>query len=226
MRVPDQDRAPMTERLYLAAGMPRSGSTWLYNALRLALASRHPDLVAGWIGDAGRLPASSTRLLKLHEFDPELARRASFTVWSYRDPRDALASLERKFGKPPTLRQVDDMLRWDEHWTRQADYVMRYEDFVADKRGQLARLLERLGLGEAGLAARIEHELEHASYDSQGPRNAHYHEVTLMHRGHVTDGRVGSWRGQLDRDLERAIVERHRPWLLARGYETDHLEQE
>ena len=86
--------------------MPRSGSTWLYNAARLLL-RRAPqggaDLSGGWIGDWRRLPKRRRLLLKVHEFDPFLAKKARLVLYSYRDLRDALASCRRKFDIEPSL---------------------------------------------------------------------------------------------------------------------------
>lgn len=70
----------------------------------------------------------------------------------------------------------------------------------------------------------LHRELDSLSYDSEGPRNEAYHEVTLLHRGHVTDGRVGSWRNGMPVPLARQIVTAHGDWFAARGYATGDLD--
>lgn len=236
--------------LILSAGMPRSGSTWLYNALRLLLLERHPgpgQLACGWVGDLARLPPAPCRLVKLHEYDATLAAQASFVVWSFRDLRDAMASQFRKFGTPPTLGLADYLIAQDARWTARADHVMRYEDLLSDPAGEVQRLAQALdlhlgaaasetadsvgadaSLGAPGAQASLStaraqalvDTLARLSYDSDGPRNDTYNELTLLHRGHVTDGRAGSWPQGLPAALEREIAERHATWFAARGYDT------
>lgn len=130
--------------LVLSAGMPRSGSTWLYNALRLMLAQRFASpgaLACAWVGDIDRLPAEALcRLVKLHEWDGALAGQADFVVWSYRDLRDAMASQHRKFGGALSLQFADYLVRQDARWSARADHVMRYEDMLAQPRHELQRL--------------------------------------------------------------------------------------
>lgn len=227
--------------LILSAGMPRSGSTWLYNALRLLLLERHPgpgQLACGWVGDLARLPPAPCRLVKLHEYDATLAAQAGFVVWSYRDLRDAMASQFRKFGTPPTLGLADYLIAQDARWTARANHVMRYEDMLSDPAVEVQRLAQALvrhlgatpgdavdpAGGPRGLdatrAQALADALARLSYDSDGPRNDAYNELTLLHRGHVTDGRAGSWPQGLPAALEREIAERHAAWFAARGYDT------
>ncbi len=212
--------------LVLSAGMPRSGSTWLYNALRLLLRQRFPrpgELACGWVGDLDRIAADAPcRLVKIHEWDEGLAAQAAFVAWSYRDLRDAMASQHRKFGGALSLAFADYLVRQDARWTARADHVMRYEDMRADPQRELARLATALSLDGVDLPA-LRCELDGLSYDSEGPRNAAYHELTLLHRGHVTDGRVGSWRNGMPAALAQQIVSAHDGWFRTRGYDTaDH----
>lgn len=209
--------------LVLSAGMPRSGSTWLYNALRLMLVQRFPapeDLVCGWVGDIGRLPTDAAcRLLKIHEWDADLVAQADFVAWSYRDLRDAMASQHRKFGGALSLTFADYLVRQDARWLSRADHVMRYEDMLIDPQRELIRLSQALALPGVDPAA-LQQELDGLSYDSDGPRNGTYHERTLLHRDHRTDGRAGSWRNGMPVDLAQQIVTAHAGWFRARGYDT------
>ncbi len=71
------------KQLILSAGMPRSGSTWLYNAMRIMLKSDIGiDLGAGWIQDIEKFKDHDTILLKLHSYIPHLASKATFVAYS------------------------------------------------------------------------------------------------------------------------------------------------
>jgi hypothetical protein len=210
--------------LVLSAGMQRSGSTWLYNALRLLLQQTlppHATLACAWIGDAAKLSGTEDcQLLKIHDFDATLAARARFIAYSFRDPRDAMVSQHRKFGTAPSLALASHMIRQHALWSAVANHWVRYEDMLDDAAAVIAALATALGLDldAVGVEA-LRAKLEQLSYESAGPRNDRYHELTLFHRGHrTTDGRPGQWREQLPAALIAAIEDRHGDWLDQQGY--------
>jgi len=209
-------------QLLLAAGMPRSGSTWLYNAMRLLLLRDigANGLACAWVGDMALMPESTCRLIKLHEVSESLMRQASFVAYSYRDLRDAMASQFRKFGTEPSLNQADYLVQQHDAWMATAHHTVRYEDMIVAPAIALGRIAKAMGLSEfdtKDLAA----ELDALSYDSTGERSETYHRVNLLHRGHVTDGRAGSWPNGLPEALERQIAARHKVWFKANGYAID-----
>lgn len=206
-------------RLVVSAGMPRSGSTWLYNVARLALQAQHGAgaVAAGWIGDRDRLPAAPVLLLKVHDFDAALAAGAWRVLWSYRDLRDVLASLQRKFGTPATEAGADHFVVQHGHWRVRAAHAMRYESMLADPEAEVQAVCRSLEV-DPSHAAGVLHATQRLGYDTEGTRNDRYHETTLYHRGHVTDGRHGAWRDTLPAGLAAAVSRRHAAWLQAHGY--------
>ncbi len=199
--------------------MPRSGSTWLYNVARLALQAQHgaTAVAAGWIGDRGRLPTAPVQLLKVHDFDAGLAAGAWRVLWSYRDLRDVLASLQRKFGTPATLAGADHFVAQHGLWQPLAVHAMRYESMLQDPEAEVRAVCRALEVDPVHADAVLRGS-QGLGYDSDGPRNDTYHETTLYHRGHVTDGRHGAWRGTLPRELAAALAQRHAGWLREHGY--------
>jgi len=209
--------------IYVCAGMYRSGSTWLYNAVRLIL--RHvgtPGLAAGVIGERERLLAHANTVIKVHAFDADLASRKSIALTSHRDLRDIAASLVRKFGTNSPLASLRENVDHHARWARVAAYDLRYEDLLTDKPGQVERLAGALRIPAAALAAldygAIAQEVEAEQFDERRSTPERYDAVNLLHEGHVTDGRHGSWEGTLPAALVRAIEREFRPWLAARGY--------
>lgn len=207
--------------LVLAAGMPRSGSTWLYNATRLLLAGNALSFEAGWLTDVRDRVGRAPLLLKLHEFDDELVRAACVIVYSVRDLRDALASAQRKFGRAPSLAQARRLVEQDRRWSAAADYVMRYEAMIAEPGRTLDALADALGL-ETGDVEALQATLEGLDYRSSEDGNGRYNTVNLLHAGHVTDGRPGGWRDQLEPALVKALEAEFANWFADNGYTIEH----
>jgi hypothetical protein len=211
--------------VYLIAGMNRSGSTWLFNAVRLLLArAGAPDLAAGWVDDRAELLRHRTPVLKVHAFDPDLmARRWPCAVLvSHRDPRDVVASMARKFGCEPTADLARHIMGEYWRWARHALYDMRYETMMADGPGEVARVARALGLRDVDCAAVLA-DINALGSDAatQPPTTAAdgFDRTSLLHPGHVTDGRHGSWRDQLPPDVAEQIELEFAEWMERRGYD-------
>lgn len=205
-------------KIILSAGMPRSGSTWLYNAARLLLGLKHPesDLSSGWVDDIDIIPKGKLLLLKIHTFDKIWLNRSSLILYSYRDVRDALASNKRKFGTEPTLHLAKRFIENDERWRSVSAYNLRYERIIAEPLIVLTELAEVLEISsDCGI---ILEELNRLDYNDDGPKNDNYHMINLLHRNHITDGRHGSWRDTVDPYLLKDIELTYYEWFMKNGY--------
>jgi len=209
--------------IYVCAGMYRSGSTWLYNAVRLILqCAGTPDLAAGLISDRKKLLAHANTVIKVHGFDTGLISPGSIVLTSHRDLRDVAASLVRKFGSEAPLASLRETVDHHAKWTRVAAFDLRYEDLLKDEKGQVERVAGALRLPAAALAgldyAALAHEIGREKFDAKRSTAERYDAVNLLHDGHVTDGRHGSWSGTLSAAEIRAIEREFWPWLTKRGY--------
>jgi hypothetical protein len=205
--------------IIVSAGMPRSGSTWLFNAARLMLLAAVPpgELASGWIGDWSRLARRRWRLVKVHDYLPWLARRASVILYSYRDLRDALASAKRKFGIEPSIELARQWVDADQRWRQKSGFTLRYENMIADpvsSLGDLARVLKLPAQDNAALAARLEETLR----QTVRPTEYDHDPETLLHKDHVTDGRHGSWERWLSPGLRQEIEGEFYDWFHANQY--------
>jgi hypothetical protein len=206
-------------RMILAAGMNRSGSTWLYNAARLLLMTKYSGsggFSCGWIDDFKGIPKKRCMLVKLHEYDVAMVALADVVLYSYRDVRDVLASARRVWGAAPSLVAADHHIEQCRAWMEVADLVVRYES-IAEPMPVLRQLAQVLDVKSADLTT-LAQELDRLSYDSGGPKGALYHGENLMQPGHRTDGRHGSWVGAVDQPLIRQIEDKHRDWFRQFGY--------
>ena len=201
----------------VSAGMPRSGSTWLYNAIRLIAIENNifgDSTPCGWCEDVDS--NESSWLIKIHTFDSLLSRNSDFIFYSYRDLRDALASNLRKFSTPIDISLVDTFIEWDNKWRKVADYSMKYEDMLKNPEQEIKNIGKLLGY--SGNAHVIIDAIKKLNYDSNGSRNETYNEKNLFHKNHITDGRIGSWKGQIEPELLIEIEDRYKDWFLNNGY--------
>jgi len=213
----------LTAMIYICAGMYRSGSTWLYNAVRLLLENaRAPDLAAGWIADRERLFARKNSVVKIHEYSHELASGKNIVLTSHRDLRDIAASLCRKFKSAFSMDTLREAVAAHAHWARVASYDLRYENLLADKLTELKNVARALRLSEKAITAlpfdSVLKQIDQQEFSEKRSTAQRFDSVTLLHDGHITDGRHGSWADILPADVVRAIETEFRPWLVQRGY--------
>lgn len=203
--------------------MPRSGSTWLYNAVRLLSEAAGGTVAAAWVEDLGPQGAGGCDdlVVKIHNADPKLAARANFIFSSRRDLRDVGASI-RDMGWAKSdrgvLRQVAKARRAHAFWAARADLDVDYRDILKTPRALIQRIaaILRIAADEAALA-RIEAALAGLSADPSRMTSQH-DALTLMHATHRFDGRAGSWRDRLSEELAAAIAAEHGDWLRRYGY--------
>jgi len=120
-----------TKPLIVSAGMPRSGSTLLFNILREILVIKWKTrLSSGWEGDFISIPKGSAYLIKTHTLSHFYRWRARYCFYTYRDVRVAAVSVLRKFGQQITLESIRSMIRQYEIAKKnmQPDYQIRRTD--------------------------------------------------------------------------------------------------
>jgi hypothetical protein len=209
--------------IYICAGMNRSGSTWLYNAVRLTLTRANiKGLDGGWVTQKEKLLTQENSLVKTHLFDAELAATGGIVVTSHRDLRDVAASLRRKFQVPSIMEKLREAVEHHARWAPLAVYDLRYENLLTDKMGELRRVAASLSLPAAMVANlpydAILQEIEGEKFSNERLATEGHDKVNLLHEGHITDGRHGSWTNTLTAEEVAEIEKEFRPWLTARKY--------
>ena len=202
----------------VSAGIPRSGSTWLFNAVRLLLKSQNCDVYAAWIDEFDYEITADACVVKVHVPDTRLASTADMILCSHRDLRDVVSSL-RSMGwtdlqqMVATARNVREM---HEFWSPRSALDLAYEDIKTRPSDALSALADALDiqLSEPQKRLIVSSMPSHAaSRDQLG-----YDPVSLLHPGHITDGRPGRWKEQLPSAVANEIWADHSDWLALRGY--------
>ena len=201
--------------LYTAAGMPRSGSTLLFNLLREILrAEWAEELSSGWIGDVQQLPKGKAYLVKLHAFDPQLRRRATKSFCTYRDVRVAVVSAFRKFGVNLRSHRSNGGSSSTRLRREECDLLIRYEDLVVDPEKFTRLVAEALGttVDVEGTTERV------LGLQSPPDGASSYSKETLLHPGHKTGTGDNDWRDVLESDLVDEINSQFQWWFAQCQY--------
>jgi hypothetical protein len=210
--------------IYVCAGMTRSGSTWLFNAVRVLLKhSGAPDLAGGYIGQIDELLTHKTAIIKIHPFNADLAAKADVILTAHRDPRDVAASMQRHYQQEYSIVEMNEWVKGQVKWAQHAAYDMHYEDLLVDRLTVVKDIAAVLKLSPETLESLpyedILREIEGEKFQKGFSETTAYDAVNLLHEGHVTDGRHGSWNGVLRPELIAAIEKEFRGWMAGRGYQ-------
>lgn len=201
--------------LFLADGMPRSGSTLVYNYLRLCLTERYgPTVESGWIGDIKEFPSAEAYCVKAHGVSRLLYSRAKFSCYTYRDLRVALVSGLRKFGRKPNIATCQSFIRKDQLARKHATIVFKYEEILANKRVTIERLIDALEVNTT--SSTIEEALSRQI--TLGISEGERQRDTQMHGGHATGTKDGDWRDVLDGEFLSELHDKYSWWFEANDY--------
>lgn len=222
--------------------MHRSGSTLVWQIARMLLEGqpglRNPRGVSTSTFPAAAADDSDLLMAKVH-FRPSMTREdfpdeGARYLYTFRDPRDVIASLYRKGRLKPehpdrgarnARLAVRRELRGDAFWrSKPGVWIRRYEDFKDDVPALVRDLADYLGVpvddqrvaaitAEVDLAAQAERAV-------QAKRHGVDDDLRVT-SNHITDGRQGAWRETLTDAEVVAIEGESAQWLVGHGYQVE-----
>lgn len=143
-------------KLVLVAGPSQSGSTLLFNMLRLILEQAGHRVDSCWHGEytKGNFDKGAEYLVvKCHFYDHDLATVSSAVFLPVRDFRDSAVSCNRRYA---SLKKPEDYeafvlqnIAQFESWRRHAMYVFKYEKYAAHRESAVLEVAARLGIFNA-----------------------------------------------------------------------------
>jgi hypothetical protein len=241
-------------RLVICSGIKRSASTWSFNVCRhLAeararvtgarflseYANHTDDLIKRLSGEAAAKDGDLIGVIKAHEPGKgtvgSIRRGKIRNVYTIRDPRDCLASMEQFWQREKNEtfeRRINEFLFWLRYaeifLADGASHVVRYEDMIGDPAAEIRRIAKYLDLKcDAALIADIAEKTSPEASQSlidemnKGKADADgrlFNSLTQLHERHLGGGTVGRWRAAFEGDTLVQVERAFAPWLEKLGY--------
>jgi len=200
--------------LILCTGMPRSGSTWSFNACMSLLESTHPDasIVGFYSADIRAVLTERSAdylVIKCHNVDEAghgaIGRGECRTVYTYRDPCEAVASfiVFADVSFDDALASIKASLEFMTFQRRYGDALfLSYTELNETPQHAIRKIADHLGLAgdEAAITAanrrssRQEAAAVAEKVETLAPAEVYrdekylYHRRSLIHRNHLTGG--------------------------------------
>ncbi|MCP5061608.1 MAG: sulfotransferase domain-containing protein [Ignavibacteriae bacterium] len=220
----------------VVCGMPRSGSTLLYNIIREIITNNQPT-VDRYFSDASgykKLLKSEvfSNINKTHSFSPLLAKRIEkeYTLgfFSHRDVRDIIVSLMQK-GR---IMDIEDWLNTIKLEKLVNDSILlakiknmtiiSYQDMVEKKEEVILNISKKLNiiLKQDEIKKIVEKtSIRHSREIVEKIQVEKEYDIkTQLHHNHIADGRVGKWKQILDEKQINIINKRAKRYLTLFSY--------
>lgn len=163
------------------AGIKRSGSTLLYNAVRLTL--EHAGMEPHIYGESNRPPYDEPAIIKIHRFRKDVAEQADHVFISNRGYTDVKDSLERFNGEEQRWERLVLFYKWLQRWSLYStpEHYFEYKDLTEDIEGCVKRIASILRVYV--VPENIVKELQQIEppENGQDPK-------TLLFSNHITQG--------------------------------------
>jgi hypothetical protein len=200
-------KRPNASKIIVCAGNQRSGSTWLYNIVRLAYISAGYKTYGAWIDEYIPTLEADIHIIKTHQFHEGLSNVADIVIVSTRDLRDCAASLVRKQWISHAPEEFKSLLRTEVTrsivpWRKRADINVAYEDTFKDKIKQITKLISQLGLEKVD-PEKLNELVDNLSLEIYHAVNP----VTMLSPKHITDGTVHSFDKSLTEAQIAAVIQ-------------------
>jgi len=161
-------------KLILITGITRSGSTWQYNIVRLALELTGHDVYGCWIGDYDPDNKSEYHIVKIHVYNDKLRKKAWKIFTTIREFDGIEKSLKRMGwykGKTPIEHAFSNWWKWAMY----ANHITHYRYISGNT--EASEIIDQL---KVDYPDSLMSELEKLKLPEKGS----YDKVTLLHPNH------------------------------------------
>jgi len=201
--------------LILSAGMPRSGSTLLFNVLREILSAKWGDqLSTGWDADILKLSRGKAYLVKVHNIDRFYRNRSQFMFYTFRDIRVTAVSEMKMFNNEPSIENFQARINQYLVAKKYCDLIFKYEDVLQIPENFVQSISNTLGI-KVDVDAITQKTFK---LKPQENIDGEYAKDTLLHKKHFTNTKDDEWRSLFSEDLKKEVNSRFSWWFQECGY--------
>jgi len=239
-------------KLIIIAGLPRSGSTLLFNIVRLILEQTDSGTNLGYI-DPKEVETFLTLyenrpiscLIKVHEWNPLFQKYltgGARVIFSYRDIRDsAVSALHKGFiedGKTEILNFIRSNMKMSQLWEHAQNLLeVKYEVMAFN----VSKLVEVVGdfIPIVLSPEKIRCIANSVDYDAALKSSKNLDNIvslrngrtvfdaeTQLHKDHLAGGKVGKYVDVFPRELTREIEKISYYWIKSHGYTPQYYHPE
>jgi hypothetical protein len=203
--------------LVVCAGMPRSGSTWLYNVIRCLLKQAGKDVYGAWIGNYNPSNPSKTHIVKIHDFSEELAKKGDLIFTSRRDLRDIATSLMLRSwaNQSDIVSKLNRIIESHQKWFDCSTYELIYERMIESKLKEVKALSEVLCLDLSSDSIQLALDrVESFKHEGEGL----FDSESLLHKNHIQNGKPGHYQNILTEAITERINIEFKEWMSQYNY--------
>ncbi len=209
--------------LVVCAGAHRSGSTWLYNAVRLILIDSGKSVYGCFATNYDPKNEAEAHVVKTHNVVDYLKENADCIFTCRRDLRDIVASAVRRglIDESEALPYLEKIMKREyESWKRHSNLEIQYERMIRRKKPdyvkELAQIMGIEDIDPLDIIGKIDSLTVPQSKED-------FNEETQLHHGHITNGKYRTWEGTLCKNTVTAIEVKYAKWLKQNGYDSPHF---
>lgn len=186
----------------LIAGMPRSGSTWCYNATRLVLEAAGCRVQSGWWKDLAPETPQGWLLIKAHLPEEVAQIKPDFVFTTRRDLCECIASRQnmgwQSFDEDGVVKAGQRQRELYAYWNARTDLEISFADIKDRPEKALRDIAALLGLVDPPVS-----DVLHALQALKPPAGGSYDSVTLLHPKHLSDPELTKSRARQVADILR-----------------------
>lgn len=197
----------------LSAGMPRSGSTLLFNIIRECAKENSTSVEWFWVDSYIRVKEANIVIVKSHTISWLDAVFFDKIIYSYRDLRTALVSNSKMFRKRITYHQAENFIKQYSNAKKYADCIIEYNDVIKSDDFIISKICDVLNFNAD--KSKIKNRLK--SLNREGRDNLNME--TFIHKDHRTYTELNEWASTVPDELRNRIEKDFEWWFAECGYD-------
>lgn len=201
--------------IVFSCGMGRSGSTLLFNILRMLLMEKYKnEFSAIWIGDHMDIKPEECVLIKTHIMTSRRYAMADNVFFSYRDIRDCLVSWHNKNNKEPSIALAKKWLLQFQKAKRSNAQMISYETLTQQTKCLILDIATMLDITVD--VEKIFYQIPDSAPNLR--ERDKFSKESLLHKNHFTGTQPGDWQTILSKKLVKFLKDECDWFFLETGY--------